>query len=191
MLRARSLRQSLFVALLTTCAAVMVPQFSGAAEQDITALLKDLDKAKVSLADGVRQATKAGEAPISAKFELDDDHKLMLSVYTAAKGLDADPEHNVLKELIGSPEQSSWSPKEEVFEDIPHVARSSQHLTLMALSKRPLADMIASAQKEHKGIVYSATPVVKNSRPVLVVLVDEDGKSKEYRYDLTTGQAVR
>jgi hypothetical protein len=194
MLGISSLRQRILVVLVTGGAALMLPQLSAAnesQEQETAALLNDLGKARVSLADGVRQAAKTGEAPISAKFELDDDKKLSLSVYTAAKGADVEPEHNVLKELSGSPEQVSWSPKEEVFEDLPHVARASEHLTLMALSKHPLADLIATAQKEHKGIVYSATPEVKSYRPVLIVLVDEQGKSKEYRYDLTTCQALR
>jgi hypothetical protein len=188
-----SLRQRILVVLVTGSAALMLPQLSAANEsdeQETAALLNDLGKAKISLADGVRQAARNGEAPISAKFELDDDKKLSLSVYTAAKGADVEPEHNVLKELSGSPEQASWSPKEEVFEDLPHVARASEHLTLMALSKRPLVDLIATAQKEHKGIVYSATPEVKSNQPALIVLVDEQGKSKEYRYDLTTGQAL-
>jgi hypothetical protein len=187
-------RQRILVVLLSSAVALMLPRLSAANdfdEQETVALLNDLGKAKVSLADGVRQAAKNGEAPISAKFELDDDKKLSLSVYTAAKGVDVEPEHNVLKELSGSPEQASWSPNEEVFEDLPHVSRASEHLTLMALSRRPLADLIATAQKEHEGTVYSATPEVKGNRPVLIVLVNEQGRSKEYRYDLTTGQALR
>jgi hypothetical protein len=194
MFRISSLRQCILVVLVSGGAALMLPQLSAANEsdeQETAALLSDLSKAKISLLEGVRQAAKNGEAPISAKFELDDDKKLSLSVYTAAKGVDVEPEHNVLKELSGSPEQANWSPKEEVFEDLPHVARASEHLTLIALSKRPLADLLATAQKEHKGIMYSATPEVKGNRPVLIVLVDEQGKSKEYRYDLTTGQALR
>jgi len=188
-----SLRRNVLAVVLATCAALIVPHLSAAAESDeqATALLDDLSKTKLNLADGVRQAAKSGGAPISAKFELDDDKRLSLSVYTAEEGVGVEPEHNVLKELSGSPEQGSWSPKAEVFEDVPHVARASEHLTLMALAKRPLADFIATAQTDHKGFVYSATPEVKSGRPVLVVLVDEGGKSKEYQYDLTTGQALR
>jgi hypothetical protein len=188
------LRQRISVVFVAGCTALLMAQASTANEldeQETMALLNDLGKARLTLADGVRQASKDGQAPISAKFELDDNKELSLSVYTAAKGVGIEPEENVLKELSGSPEQASWSPKEEAFEDLPHVARASEHLTLMALSERPLADFIATAQKEHKGIVYSATPEVKNNRPVLVVLVDEDGKSNEYRYDLMTGEALR
>ncbi len=124
----------------------------------------------------MRQVSKGGEAAISAKFELDDNKKLSLSVYTAEKGLGEDPEHNVLKEFSGSPEQTPWSPEAEVFKDLEHVSRASEHLTLMALAKHSLADFIAMAQKQHKGMVFSAIPEVQNHRPVLVVLVADQGK---------------
>jgi hypothetical protein len=160
-------------------------------DEETTALLEVLDHSKLSLADGVRQVSKGGEAAISAKFELDDNNKLSLSVYTAEKGLGPDPEHNVLKEFSGSPEQAAWSPDAEVFKDIPHVSRASEQLTLMALAKLALADFIATAQKQHEGKVFSAIPEVQNQRPVLLVLVAERGKVQEYSYDLVTGQELR
>ncbi len=160
-------------------------------DEKTAALLKVLDDSKVGLADGVRQVSKGGEAAISAKFELDDNKKLSLSVYTAEQGLGQDPEHNVLKEFSGSPEQAPWSPQVEVFKDIPHVSRASEHLTLMALAKHPLADLIDTAQKQHKGKVFSAIPEVKNHRPIVVVLVADQGKVEEYRYDLVTGRALQ
>ena len=159
-------------------------------DEETTALLKVLGNAKVSLADGVRQVSKGGEAAISAKFELDDNKKLSLSVYTAEKGLGEDPEHNVLKEYSGSPEQTPWAPEAEVFKDLEHVSRASGHLTLMALTKRSLADFITMAQKQHKGTVFSAIPEVQNHRPVLVVLVADQGKASEYRYNLMTGNPL-
>ena len=55
-------------------------------DADQAALLQALAKAKVSLADGLKQSTKGTEVPISAKFELDDKKQLSLSVYTAEKG---------------------------------------------------------------------------------------------------------
>src|SRR5260370_30356767 len=64
--------------------------------EDYTALLKVLSNSKRSLAEGIRQAAKSTEVPISAKFELDDNGKLSLSVYTAENGLTTDAEHNVL-----------------------------------------------------------------------------------------------
>jgi hypothetical protein len=160
------------------------------ADEETTALLKVLGNAKLSLADGVRQVSKGGEAAISAKFELDDNKKLSLSVYTAEKGLTEDPEHNILKEYSGSPEQTPWAPEAEVFKDAEHISRASEHLTLMALAKHSLADFITMAQQQHKGTIFSAIPEVQNHRPVLVVLVAVQGKVNEYRYDLMTGHTL-
>jgi hypothetical protein len=183
----------LSTALMASAALVAAPPSPAKqyADQETAALLEVLDHSKLSLADGVRQVSKGGEAAISAKFELDDNNKLSLSVYTAEKGLGPDPEHNVLKEFSGSPEQPVWSPNAEVFKDLPHVSRASEHLTLMALAKRALADLIASAQEQHKGQVFSAIPEVQNQRPVLLVLVAEQGKVQEYSYDLVTGHELR
>jgi hypothetical protein len=160
-------------------------------DEATTTLLQVLDASKLSLADGVRQVSKGGEIAISAKFELDDNNKLSLSVYTAEKGLAEDPEHNILKEFSGSPQQAPWSPEAEVFKDLPHVSRASEHLSLMALARHSLADYIATAQKQHKGTtVFSAIPAVQNHRPVLVVLLADQGKVNEVRYDLETGRAI-
>ncbi|MEO8157556.1 MAG: hypothetical protein ABI648_07140 [Betaproteobacteria bacterium] len=159
-------------------------------DEETTALLQVLNNSKVSMAEGVRQLTKDGEAAISAKYELDEKKKLSLSIYTAEKGLGADPEHNILKEFSASPEQSAWAPEAEVFKDIEHVSRASGQLTLMALAKHPLADFIKMARKQHKGMVYSAIPEVKNHRPVLVVLIADKGKVSAVLYDLASGHLV-
>jgi hypothetical protein len=143
--------------------------------KDAQALIEALGKSKVSLLNGIRQAAKGGAAPISAKFELEDG-KLSLSVYTAEKGLSVAPEANVLQELSGSPEQDKWEPKVEVFKDVPHVARSSEQLTLMALGKSSLANAIARAQKAQPGTVFSVTPVIRNHKAVAEVLVADKGK---------------
>jgi hypothetical protein len=154
---------------------------------EFEALLKVLPNAKVSLADGVKQATKSPETPISAKFELDDNKKLSLSIYTVEKGLTVDPEHNVLKELAGSPEQAPWKPETEVFKDVEHVARSSGQLTLVSLSPHSLGEIIEKAQKDQPGTVFSITPAVSQRRLQFVVLVADQGKVIELDYDLMTG----
>lgn len=185
--------QLLGAALVTTALAIAMPQSSLAKQYDdeeTIALLRVLNNSKVGMAQGIGQLTKGGEAAISAKYELDDNKKLSLSVYTAEKGLGADPEHNVLKEFSGSPETAPWAPEAEIFKDIPHVSRASGQLSLMALAKRPLADFITMAQKQHKGKVFSAIPGVQNRRPVLVVLIADHDKVNEVRYDLETGHAV-
>ena len=185
--------QLLGVAIVSAALALALPQSSFAKQYDdeeTTALLQVLNNSKVGMAEGVRQLAKGGEAAISAKYELDDNKKLSLSVYTAEKGLGADPEHNVLKEFSGSPEKAPWAPEAEVFKDVPHVSRASGQLTLMALAKHSLADFITMAQKQHKGKVFSAIPEVQNHRPVLVVLIADKDKVSEVRYDLETGHAI-
>src|SRR2546427_12141637 len=146
--------------------------------KDTQALLEALGKSKLTVLDGVRQAGKGAAAVISAKFELEDG-KLSLSVYTAGKGLSVPPEQNVLQELSGSPEQDKWEPTVEVFKDVPHVARSSQQLTLMALGKSSLANIIARARKTQSGTAFSVTPVIRNHKPVADVLVADKGKVKK------------
>ena len=179
-------------ALVCTALVIAMPQSSLAKQDDeeTTALLRVLNNSKVGMAEGVQQLSKGGEAAISAKYELNDDKKLSLSVYTAEKGLAEDPEHNVLKEFSGSPEKTPWAPEAEVFKDIPHAVRASGHLTLMALAKHSLADFITMAQKQHKGKVFSAIPEVQNHRPVLVVLIADKDKVNEVRYDLETGHVI-
>ena len=158
--------------------------------RDQAALIKVLPQSKHSLMDGLRQGTKPPEVPISAKFEFDDAGKLSLSVYTAEKGISVDPEKNVLKELSGSPAQEKWTPKVEVFKDVPHVARSSQQLTLMSISGSSLVDIVAKAQKEYGGTVLSAAPMMRDRKPVFLVLIADKGKVTEYQYGVLDGNLV-
>src|SRR4051812_15433004 len=99
----RLIALALFVAASVTATA-------WAEEHDNGKLLAALPKTKVSLAQGLEQATKGPEVPISAKFEMDDKGALSLSVYTAEKGVGVAADHNVLKELSGSPEAGAWKP---------------------------------------------------------------------------------
>jgi len=185
---------SVGVAVVLLTLGLSVSHLARAAEyekEEYGPLLKVLSKSKLSLADGIRQATRAPEAAISAKFELDDNKKLSLSVYTAEKGFDTDAEHNVLKELAGSPEGEKWSPEVEVFKDPEHLKRSAGQLTLMAISPHSLLDIISRAQKDQQGTVFSITPVVENRKPQFVVLVDAQGKVVELKYNLLTGEPMK
>lgn len=148
-------------------------------------LLAVLPQAKLSLADGIRQATGQGETPLSAKFEFDDEGKLSLSVYVAGKGAGVAAENNVLKELSGDATAGKWKPKTEVFADVPHVARSAQQLTLIAIGHTELTKVIDRAQQEHRGKVYSITPMLVNNTPQISVLLINNGKSSEYTYQIS------
>lgn len=155
-------------------------------------LLKALPSAKVTLAVGVQQAqAKAPEVSISAKFEMDHGGQLALSVYTAEKGLAVDAEHNVLKELIGSPTSGTWKPEVEVFKDVPHVSRSAQQLAVMALSKLTLDDVIKLAAKDQPGTVYSVIPIFRGRTPVFAVKVAAGDKTVELAYDALTGAKAK
>lgn len=153
-------------------------------------LVASLAKSKITLSDGIRQSTKASSVVISAKFEFDDHGKLSLSIYSAEKGLSVAPENNVLQELSGSPEQAQWKPEIEIFKDVPHVARSSEQLALMSLTKLTLLDVIERAQKAHPGTVLSITPVVKQHKPIALVLVASKGKVAELNYNLLDGALI-
>ena len=156
---------------------------------DFAALLKELPKAKVSLADGAKQLSKSPETAISGKFELEDG-KLSLSVYTAEKGLAVDAEHNVLKEYAGSPEKTPWKAAPETFKDVEHVSRSSTQLTLMSMSKLTLGDFIVQAGKDQKGTVFSVNPKAGDNKQIIEVLVADQGKVVVLRYDVLTGKLI-
>lgn len=162
-------------------------------DEDNAKLLSLLARSKHSLVDAIRQAqAKAPEVAISAKLELDDNGKLSLSVYTAEKGLSVDPEHNVLKELAGSPEGEKWTPEAEVFKDVAHVARSAMHLSLMALSRCSLVEIAEKAAKdEPDGRIFSIAPALRDRKGEIVVLVAKNEKVVELRYDIASGNRVR
>lgn len=162
----------------------------GAYCADQADLVKALSRSKLSLADGIRAASKDGAAVISAKFEFDDAGKLSLSVYVASKGTAVPAEDNVLEELSGSPEQGAWTPEVEVFKDVPHVARSSEQLTLLSLTQVTLLDLIGKAQPAHPGTVVSITPQVKRHKPVAVMLIANGGKLTELTYQLVDGKLI-
>jgi len=154
-------------------------------------LLAKLKESKHSLADGIKQAEKEEGLAISAKFEMEGE-ELSLSVYTAKQGRNVDAEHNTLMELAGDPTKDQWEPKKEVFEDKPHIARASMHLTLMQLTKLTLVDVIEKAAAHHPGTVYSVTPAIHNGTPVFDVLVaTPDGRSVPLTIDLRTGRMIK
>ena len=74
-------------------AAMLGSSFSAWCEDaDQAALLKAMSGAKVSfLQQGIAQVAKGTEMPSEAKYEMEDG-KLMLSVYTSAKGLESPAE---------------------------------------------------------------------------------------------------
>src|SRR6266849_6397165 len=189
-MKTRILSVTVIVGFLALGVLAPQPAMAQEKENEYTALLKVLSNSKHSLADGIRQETKSTEIPISAKFELDDNGKLSLSVYTAENGLTTDAEHSVLKELSGSPEAAAWNPEVEVFKDPEHLKRAAEQQTLMTLSQMSLLDVIAKAQKQQPGTVFSVTPVVVGHQPKFNVLVANNGRVITLAFDLW-GNIVR
>ena len=179
---------TVIAASIFACTLVPLGHAADYEDADTAKLLAALPNAKVSLNSGLKQATKGSEVPISAKYEMDDHGKLSLSIYTAEKGLAVEPEKNVLKELSGSPEQANWAPETEVFKDVEHVARSSEHLVLNALSHKSLLAIAKDASARTGGTVYSITPTLEGRRPVFLVLVVKKDKVSKLTYDIPSGK---
>jgi hypothetical protein len=189
-MHALRLSPTAFVATVVLFWSLPVPSRAAEGADANAKVIESLPQTKLTLAQGIQQATvKAPEAAISAKFEIHDG-SLALSVYTAEKGLNGDAEHNVLKELIGSPAGDKWTPEVEVFKDVAHVARSAQQLALMSLTKRTLLDVIQKAEKDQRGKVFSIAPAIRDGHAVFVLLVADGAKAKELQYDLLTGNSV-
>jgi hypothetical protein len=143
-----------------------------------------LATSKHTLVEAIRQAEKSNGSVISAKFEYEDG-KLWLGVYAAKNGRAADAEHNTLIEMKGEPNAAAWKPETEVFADKEHLTRSATQLTLMQLTKASLADLVTQASAGKSGTPYSATPEVKNGKPVVVVMIaTPDGKTQAVNVDL-------
>src|SRR5215472_16843689 len=149
------------------------------------ALIKALGGAKHSLLQGIAQVAKGSEVPIEAKYEMEDG-KLMLSIYTSAKGFDTAAEDNSFNEYIGDATTTTWAPKKEVFADLKHIARSAQYHALLSMTKTNLPMIIEKASAQ--GTVLSVKEKIRNGKPVFEVMVVQGNTIKPTFYDLVTGQ---
>ncbi|MBI3893604.1 MAG: hypothetical protein HY303_18960 [Candidatus Wallbacteria bacterium] len=147
-------------------------------------VVEALPQAKFSIEAGIKQLTRAPEACISCKYEIGDDGKLSLSIYTAQKGLSVLPEENPLIEYAGSPASETWAPSAEVFKDPLHVARAASHLTVMAQSCCSLLDILRKAQcMADGGTVFRIDPMVRDGKAQIVVLVAHGDRVDELAFD--------
>jgi hypothetical protein len=157
-----------------------------AAEQTDQALLKAIGNAKISLQQGIAQGAKGTEVPTEAKFEMEDG-KLMLSIYTSAKGFDTAAEDNSFNEYSGEA-SAPWAPGKEVFADAAHIARSAQYHTLLSMTKITIPAIIQKASPE--GTVFSVKEKVRNGKPVFEVMTARGSTVKVISYDLVSGESV-
>jgi hypothetical protein len=158
---------------------------AGAEEGSQAALLKAMSGAKVSLQQGIAQVAKGTEVPTEAKYEMEDG-KLMLSVYTSAKGFDTPAEDNSFNEYGGDATTATWAPKKEVFADLKHIARSAQYHTLLSMTKMTIPAIIQKASTQ--GTVFSVKEKVRNGKPVFEVMTAQGNTAKTTFYDLVTGE---
>jgi hypothetical protein len=78
----------------------------------------------------------------------------------------------------------------ETFNDVEHVARASEQLTLMALTTKTLVEIATTADKEQLGSTYSITPVLKGKKAYFEVRFLNKGKITELKYDLLSGSKM-
>jgi hypothetical protein len=159
--------------------------FALAAEEGQAELLKALGGAKHTLLQGIAQVAKGSEVPTEAKYEMDHG-KLMLTVYTSAKGFDTAAEDNSFNEYGGDATAASWAPSKEVFTDLKHIARSAQYHTLLSTTKMTIPAIIQKASGQ--GTVFSVKEKIRNGKPVFEVMTAQGNTAKTTYYDLATGE---
>ncbi|MBX3233615.1 MAG: hypothetical protein KIT84_11475 [Labilithrix sp.] len=122
---------------------------------------------KISMARALAQAEAAHGPAIEAKFELDHDGKLSLSVYPIGKGIDVDAERNSFFELAGDPTAPAYAPSKSEFKmpDFEHVARSARDLTLVQTARMTLREAVDAVDEAMPGgFVYWAIPTIRGTR---------------------------
>jgi hypothetical protein len=155
------------------------------AEQADHALLKAMGEARHSLQQGIAQVAKGTEVPTEAKYEMENG-KLMLSVYTSAKGFDTPAEDNSFIEYKGDATTATWAPKKEVFADFKHIARAAQYHSLLSMTKMTIPAIIQKASAQ--GTVSSVKEKIRNGKPVFEVMSAQGNTVKTTFYDLVTGE---
>ena len=145
-------------------------------DSDQAALIKALDGAKLTLWQGIAQVAKGTEVR----------GKLMLSIYTSAKGFDTAAEDNSFNEYIGDVTTATWTPKKEVFADLKHIARSAQYHALLSMTKVRIPTIIQKASAQ--GTVLAVREKIRGGRPVFEVMVVQDNAIRPTFYDLATGE---
>ena len=162
------------------------------AGHDPKVIIPLLKTSKISLLQGIAYAEKTSGPATSAKFEVGDDGKLALSIYTVPEGLRVQPENATLTEISGAASEGYPGLKAEVFTDKEHIARASVHMTLFQLSKANLIQVIARALRIQPGIPIDVrNPMVQNHRAVAeVVIVGKGMNVYNIKIDLQSGQSL-
>ncbi len=136
--------------------------------------------AKVTMAQALASLEKAHGPAIEAKYELDDNGKLSLSIYPV-KDISLDAERSSFGELAGDPTGKTFAPSFEEFKvpDVEHLTRSARDITLVQTASLTLRQAIDAAQSAMpSGFVYWAIPTIRDTRAGYGVYVyGKDGKA--------------
>ena len=181
------MRRNLLFAIAIGLATVGSGGVAWSDDADQAALLKALPGAKVTLEQGIAQVAKGSEVPTEAKYEMEDG-KLMLSIYTSAKGFTTAAEDNSFNEYGGDATVPTWTPKKEVFADLKHIARSAQYHTLLSMTKVTIPAIIQKVSAQ--GTVFSVKEKIRNGKPVFEVMTAQGNSAKTTYYDLITGEPI-
>ena len=143
---------------------------AGATDARVPELGNDITvmrQSKIKMSTALKQVLKSYPLVIEAKFELDGDNKLSLSIYPTSQGKKIDPEHQDFFELAGDPTVLPFAPSATKF-DVPdeeHVTRSARDLTLVQTQTVSLLDAVQKAEyKISGGIVFWAIPTMRGTR---------------------------
>src|SRR5215831_3493310 len=161
------MRRSLML-VIAVGLATLGSSIAWSADSDQAALIKALDGAKLTLLQGIAQVAKGTEVPIEAKYQMVRG-KLMLSIYTSAKGFDTAAEDNSFNEYIGDVTTANWTPKKDVFADLKHIARSAQYHALLSMTKGQ-----GFRQSSAQGTVLAVREKIRGDKPVFEVMVVQD-----------------
>jgi hypothetical protein len=175
--------------LFLTLTLMAMTSFAG--NHDPRAIANLLKASPVSLLQGIALAEKLSGPVTSAKFEIGDDGKLVISIYTIPEGLGVEPEKATLTELSGDPTISPLRMAAEVFTDKEHIARAAVHMTLFQLSPLSIEQVIERAVKKVSGTpIDIRNPLIRNKRPVADVVIHDSYDDEFYvvTVDLLSGK---
>jgi hypothetical protein len=126
-----------------------------------------LRTSKITMAQALAQVEQQFGDLIEAKFELDDQKHLSLSIYPVSEGVATDAERNRFYEVAGDPTATPFAPTlaEFTVPDVAHVTRSSRDLTLVQIAGLSLKQAVEIAQSQlPDGFVFWAIPTIRDTR---------------------------
>jgi hypothetical protein len=123
--------------------------------------------AKIKMSRALEKTLTKYPAVIEAKYEIDHDGNLALSIYPVKEPLTVDAERQTFFELAGDPTQATFAPTESTFAvpDEEHLTRSARDLTLAQTSSISILNAVKKAElKFPGGFVYWAIPTIRGTR---------------------------